>query len=48
MEEKRDPRAAEEGQGRLDLTNPTADGGTVVQGDWQGYDPALLTALLDD
>ena len=50
MDEKQKPQKVEDKAGLA--TFPTRDAAdtreTERKGDWQGYDPTLLTALLDD
>jgi hypothetical protein len=50
MDEKQEPQKSGDAPvcSVVDLNDCAARDASARKGDWQGYDPTLLTALLDD
>jgi hypothetical protein len=50
MDEKQKPQTLDDPQvvSVVEVRDTAAVGASERKGDWQGYDPTLLTALLDD
>jgi hypothetical protein len=50
MDEKQEPQTVHDPQvvSVVEVQDTAGAGASERKGDWQGYDPTLLTALLDD